>query len=227
MVFAIFPGAEGHGQLYEDEGSGLDYQRGACAWTGVEHRLEGRRRVVRVGPRMGHYRGMPSRRDVEVRVIGAVPPAQVLCDGRPLPWLDGDARDAAERGASQEGWFVEGDTLTTRVVVPGVNPDAAQEVIIETPAEADGVRVDGFAGGLAAVLRAMRIVKQTWPRGAAPARLIELAQTGRRITLWPDRATAELDAFWRGLPEVPADLRTLQIPEAEFLRALAQVDSRL
>jgi hypothetical protein len=80
-----------------------------------------------------------------------------------------------------------------------------------------------LASSLAGVLRAMRVVKQTWPRGAAPSRLILLAQTGRRLSLWPERAASELSAFWRELPRVPGDIRAPEIAEAEILRALAQL----
>jgi hypothetical protein len=223
LVLAIFPGTRGETLVYEDEGVGLGYQHGACAWTRIEHHRAGNRVVVRVAPREGRYPGMPESRAYEIRLVAALPPARVLHDGRPLPWLDGAARDEAARGRPSAGWFVEGDTLTTRVLVPATNAAEAVEIVLEAPDGAVDVRVEGFAGALAGVNRAMRIVKQTWPRGAAPPVLIELAQAGRRIELQPDRAATGLDTFWGALPDVPREIRALDISKAEILRALAQL----
>jgi hypothetical protein len=224
LVFAIFPGPRGEGVVYEDEGAGLGYQHGAFAWTRVEHReVAPGRRLVRIAPREGRYPGMPESRAYEIRLVGALPPARVLHAGRPLPCFDDEARDEARRGRRPAGWLVEGDTLTTRVFVPAVEASGGAEIVLEAPERIAGVRVDGFAGALARVNRAMRVVKHTWPRGAAPPALIEVAQTGRRIELGPDRAAAELEAFWRALPGVPREIRALQISEAEILRALAQL----
>ena len=44
--------------LYEDDGVGLGYERGECAWTEIVHRTRGGKSEVVVGPRRGAFDGM-------------------------------------------------------------------------------------------------------------------------------------------------------------------------
>ncbi|HEY8166314.1 MAG TPA: hypothetical protein VIF83_12230 [Gemmatimonadaceae bacterium] len=62
--------------------------------------------------------------------------------------------------------------------------------------------VSGVRGQLARLRTAMEILDTSWPNGWSPDILIEAAQTGRRITLQPSTARAELEKLQRDMPAI-------------------------
>ncbi len=61
----IYPGANGHFTLYNDEGNNYNYEKGEFStvnitWSDADH-------TVTIGPRAGHYAGMPSK--VSFRIL--------------------------------------------------------------------------------------------------------------------------------------------------------------
>jgi len=69
----VYPGAEGRFALYEDEGDGYAYEKGEFAWTPIT--WDEARRTLTVGPREGHYAGMPAIQ--KIKAILATSGAQV------------------------------------------------------------------------------------------------------------------------------------------------------
>ena len=65
----IYPGADGHFTLYEDDGETYAYERGERATTVL--RWDDARRTLHVGARQGRYPGMVKRRELQVRLMAA------------------------------------------------------------------------------------------------------------------------------------------------------------
>ncbi|MCG0238909.1 MAG: DUF4968 domain-containing protein [Firmicutes bacterium] len=85
LTLAVYAGADGELELYEDDGLTMAYQQGEFALTRVvlEHGGDGGRTVtLRVGEPAGRYR--PPREAVVVRLYLPVPAQQVEVDGRPV-----------------------------------------------------------------------------------------------------------------------------------------------
>ena len=71
LEIAVYPGADGHFALYEDEGDGYGYEQGAYStidfsWDDASGRLE-------ISARKGSFPGMLKKRDFVVRVQGREP----------------------------------------------------------------------------------------------------------------------------------------------------------
>ncbi len=88
----IYPGADGEYTLYNDQGDGYAYEKGA--YTTIKLRWNDRTRTLSVGGRSGSYPGMPVRRNFRVVVVKpgkgvGVPSAKVVdrvvsYGGRPM-----------------------------------------------------------------------------------------------------------------------------------------------
>lgn len=82
----IYPGADGHFTLYEDDGETYRYERGERAITAL--RWDESHGTLHIGARQGRYPGMAARRDLQVRLMA--PPGRaeqtktIRYDGRAL-----------------------------------------------------------------------------------------------------------------------------------------------
>lgn len=78
IILNIFPGADGHFELYEDDGTTEAYQRGEYETTAISL-ASGEDGQIRVSitASEGHYSQLPTHRTFEVRLRGAGQPQQV------------------------------------------------------------------------------------------------------------------------------------------------------
>jgi alpha-glucosidase (family GH31 glycosyl hydrolase) len=70
VVLTVYEGARGSFRLYDDQGAGFGYQRGAFTWTPIVYRRDGHRAMVTIGPARGRFPGAPARRSWVVRFVG-------------------------------------------------------------------------------------------------------------------------------------------------------------
>jgi alpha-glucosidase len=165
-IITIFPGGDGETRLYEDSGDGLGYKSNEFAWTTIRHAGN----KIEILPAQGSYAGMPASRGYEIRLVNTLPPESV----------------------SGGTWTYDGPTLTTIVTVPPHPVNQRVEVTVNAPA-APPELVNGVRGEIARLRTAMEILDASWPNGWSPDIVIDAAQTGRRITLKPATARAELE----------------------------------
>lgn len=184
LILTIFPGESGETRVYEDAGNTLGYTRSEFAWTTVRHsqQADGTHRIE-ILPVEGAYPGMPVTRGYEIRLESTLPPVSVR----------------SNRGTS--GWRYDGATLTTVITVPPGPVNQRVDVIVKSPAGAARL-LSGVRGQLARLRSAMDILNTSWPDGWSPDILIEAAQAGRRMTLQPSTARAELEKLQRDMPAI-------------------------
>jgi alpha-glucosidase (family GH31 glycosyl hydrolase) len=83
LILTAWAGADGAFRLYEDAGDGLQYRRGARAFTRVAHDDRGARgTVVSIGRARGSFPGRRARRAWELRLVGVDRPRSVRVGGR-------------------------------------------------------------------------------------------------------------------------------------------------
>jgi alpha-glucosidase len=173
LILTIFPGESGEARVYEDAGNTLGYKNSEFAWTTIRH---SRQQKIVILPVEGSYPGMPSTRGYEIRLISTLPP------------------DSVSGGT----WRYDGATLTTIITVPSTPVNQRVEVLVKTAT----APISGVRGQLARLRTAMEILETSWPNGWSPDILIEAVQTGRRITLQPSTARAELEKLQRDMPAI-------------------------
>ena len=82
-ILKVFPGDNGTGTLYEDDGDSESYQDGAFATTTFAHRQLADRTCLYINARTGTYAGMADRRSWQVQFLLAPQPREVLVNGTP------------------------------------------------------------------------------------------------------------------------------------------------
>jgi len=83
--------------------------------------------------------------------------------------------------------------------------------------------LDGVPGKLARLRTAMDILNSSWPKGWSPDILIDTAQTGRRISLNPASAQAELQKLQRDFPAIIEEIGKMDVDCSALVRALAHL----
>lgn len=88
LALEVFPGGTSEFTLYEDDGLTNAHLQGAVATTTIGCREEPGLVTVTIGPRVGQYEGMPARRDYDLRLHLAAPPATVYVNEQALRAVD-------------------------------------------------------------------------------------------------------------------------------------------
>ncbi len=215
LVVSVFPGDDGEGWLYEDAGDDGGYKRGEYRRTPLRARWSGggRRLRVEVGPAVGTLPGASLTRDVHVRVHGAPPPSEVAMGER-------EPHRAEDRGPD---WRWSGDRMELEIRVVDVAVTETLELRVVFPRLLDG-SPPGVPGLLRRLREAVDRLQSLWPVDAAPDALVHIAQTGRRMSLRPDRALDELRDLGVALPEVVEALSSVQGDPGLIAQALALLE---
>jgi len=95
LILNVYGGGKGHFDLYEDDGSSLDYANGSYAITAIDYltKADGSHKLV-ISPAKGGYKGQPLSRSYMVRVYAGGKPRSVSVDGKAVAqwrWNDRDA----------------------------------------------------------------------------------------------------------------------------------------
>ena len=145
---------------------------------------------------------MPLSRGFELRLPADWPPASVAVNGVAV-------RRAGPTGKG--GWSFEGNTLTTVIPVP--SHSVASKVTVEVR-RAPGLtarrnELDGFAGAMTRLRGAYDDLHQTWPVSDPPDVLIDVLQTGDRLSYHPENARQEIARFHDLLPKAQAAITSI------------------
>jgi alpha-glucosidase len=193
-VWADGPGAY---DLIEDDGRSFGYARGEEAVIPFRHQAKGRQRTIEVGPARGNYPGMKKARSLTVRVHLCAPPESVKVGGRKISW--------SHRGGP-DSWHYLGDEATLVINIPAIDVRRGAKVEVRH-LPGTGLRdLDGLPGLMRRLNRASELVRQcssTSPVIPEERFVVELAQTGNRISRHPASIRQELAALRRGLKRLP------------------------
>ncbi len=207
LILTVFPGSEGSTRVYEDQGDSIGYQKGECAWTPVRHRTDaGLTRMIEVLAAEGAYPGMPAQRGYEIRLRGTLPPKQIVVGGRPATRVDYDAARRAESNVpgplSVPRWWFDGEAMTTYIAVPPAAVSSAVEIRVTpaaAPPDVTGL-VDRFPGIQRRLHDLHNLVNRGWPKAIPPDVLLNLVQTGNRMSMKPATSIDELISLKKSLP---------------------------
>lgn len=181
LCLSVYPGADGAGELYEDDGTSVGYQRGECSVQRFVHRWSPGRQTLRITPAKGAFRGMREARPVTAFFHGVPPPRRVRLGRTAL----------AGPTDATPGWSYDGQTATVRVRLGRRSSRRGMVLTLEKPA-AQARLAEGWKVRAARLDRVMDLLKDVF-RGREPKERIvpDLAQAGRRVSLEPSRFAAE------------------------------------
>ena len=197
LILTVFPlsnGASSQYTLYEDAGDTRAYRENQAARTTIHAAETSGDLTVKIDPAQGTYPGMVRARAYQLRLPGDWPPATVTANGKPLAFTK--AEDAS-------AWRFEGNTLTTIITVPRTPVTQLITIRIHRPMNLVQRRseLDGFAGKMTRLREAYDTLNQTFPLSWSPDELIDVMQTGDRLSYHPETAAAELAHFQTALPQ--------------------------
>jgi len=111
LTLDVYAGKAASFQLYEDDGTTLDYRNGASAWTSLSYvpQSEGAHRIE-IGPAQGQFQGQPKTRRYEIRLHGLLKPETVAVNGEKL-----EEKTAADCGAGCGGWTWDNSTRVAEI----------------------------------------------------------------------------------------------------------------
>ncbi|HEU5452636.1 MAG TPA: TIM-barrel domain-containing protein [Terriglobales bacterium] len=212
---ALHPAGEGacRYKLYSDAGNTLGYKSGAFTWTTLKQERSGNSLRGTIEPAQGSYPGMLARRGYEIRVEDVLPPASVTYAGKEVPF---------SREEKTPSWRYDGERAQLIIRLP--QTPTTVTTAVEIGISGDSAELNGFVGKLVRVKAALHELEKAWPQGWAPDSLLELSQTGNRISINPKTAKAELEKFNENLPKVVNEVRHLQDVDPKLVEvALAQL----
>jgi alpha-glucosidase len=201
LILTVFSGMGG-GKLYQDEDNTPGYKHNEFVRTRILQVREKNTIAISVLPAEGSYPGMATGRGYEIRLPVTWPPESVSVNGAKVPY---------RRDRAAPGWRYDGDQLTTVITLPEQPVRQRVDVVVTFAAELDSKDslLEGAAGRIARVKRAMAMAEMAWPNGWAPDVMLDAAQTGNRITLHPENAARELERLNHNLPEIAVQLEAL------------------
>ncbi|MCX4368154.1 MAG: DUF5110 domain-containing protein [Duncaniella sp.] len=85
ITLAVYPGREGHFNIYEDAGNDGRYDK-EYALTPVTMTYKDGCHEIHIGERNGEYLDMPEKRRYKIKVNSMLPPESVFVDGREYEW---------------------------------------------------------------------------------------------------------------------------------------------
>jgi len=215
-VFPLNDGDSASYSLYEDAGDSRAYETGEFAQTELRSAQKGTELTVELGAAKGSYKGMRKSRSYEVRLPGDWPPESVTVNGHALPFVKQDG---------QPGWRFAGNSLTTSIRIPETSVALPLTVRVKRNERLSARRneLDGFAGAMTRLREAYDALNQTFPIAWPPDELVDVMQTGDRLSYFPQQAEQELQRFHELLPKAIAAVREVTKPQSqEAIDALAE-----
>jgi alpha-glucosidase len=220
LILTVVPGPGSQFALYEDAGNTLGYQRGESARTMIRTKTgENGKLSVEILPAEGEYPGRMKERMYEIRVPGVLPPSSVTCNSSLL---------RLSRLAEVPGWDYDGTVAEVRIRTAAFPTSGKIEVILEGVQSLPAGAVD-LRGKLARLRRVMPLLNNLWPKDWSPEALVTAAQTGRRISIWPEKAEVEIAGMKNRIPDLLEEIRSLSIDgsvKAKVLGHLKGIEER-
>lgn len=198
LIFRIFPDSKGGTRCYEDEGNSQGYQNGEYAWVPVNYETENEHMLkVTIEPENGTYPGMGEDRSYVVELMNVFPPTKVICNSRELSQLPDGI-----------GWRYDGSKLETIVTLPSFDVHEKVELTLEFGRTINSNQLYGLRGKMSRMVEAMEMLKHLWQNGC-PEIMVDAAQCGDRMTLYPNNAENEIDRFNLEIPKIRETLDNL------------------
>ncbi len=122
LILNIFDGKAGKLDFYEDNGDDNGFKNGEYAITPVSFKKEGNKLVVNIDPVKGSYKGMPTERFYEVRLVNQLFPKSVV--------VNGSKYEFSENGG-ENAYRLESKKLTTHIYLPKASVGKPVKIEIE------------------------------------------------------------------------------------------------
>lgn len=206
LILTVFPqnsGSSSQYTLYEDASHSRAYEENQATWTTIHAQQNEGELTVTIDPVRGSYPDMLHARGYELRLPGDWPPSSVTVNDTALDYT-------IAKGAP--GWHFEGNTLTTVITVPSTATSQTMVIHVARPMNLIRRRaeLDGFAGNMTRLRQVYDTLNKTFPLAWSPDSLVDVMQTGDRLSYHPETVSDELTHFHAELPKAIADVNKMK-----------------
>ncbi len=139
LLMNIYPGESGSYDLYEDDGVSNLYLEGKSAVIAMSHQAKGKNKIISVIKKSGNFKGFESKRTLEVRLFGAVPPKSVKIGGKALP-------QTYRIDEVEQGWGYCGNEACVIIKTGSFDVVKGLEITVEAEAKNNPALADGLKG---------------------------------------------------------------------------------
>ncbi len=199
LSVSVYPGDSGSYELYEDDGSSMEYLNDQFAVIEMSHSTSKNVKTIKIGRKSGGFAGYEAVRSLEVRLEGSVPPAAVKVAGRNLEY-------SYRTEKQKECWSYEGRNVAAVIKISEFNLDDGTEITVEYPDSVDKNAADKLRGCFNRLLRVNDIAVQlTSFRVLHPQERLaqEAAHAAVRMSMWPEQFSCELKKLKIDLQNLP------------------------
>ena len=198
IIVTVYPGSKGQFSMYEDAGNSKDYDS-AYAMTKLSNTVNGNTQNITISPREGSYEGMPQHRNLKVKVVASIAPAQVTVNGQPCIYA------------------YDGSDFSFTIDIASTDCSEAKEIVITYP-EGDTSLACGVKGLARRAARSIEALK--FRTGADPYdALAKLGTINEAVEYNPEKAAERvaefMEAFGR-LDEVLKNQPRINEADAEW-----------
>ncbi len=215
LVLRIYPSDGGFTRIYEDEGNSQGYERGQFSFTDVKYEtVKGKTIHIIIEPAKGSYPRMKRSRSYIIDLMNVFPPTRVTCNGKEILF-------------GRNGWKYNGDKLETVVKTGTFATSRSVNITVELSEPIESPLLDGTRGKIERFKEAMNILNHLWPQDWSPDILIDAAQTGDVMTLYPDSASSRLRKFATEVPRLREAIMHLSGDKSTIDKALGHLSGVL
>ena len=195
ITFYIYPGDNGKGLLYDDNGDNKDYDT-AYTKTYVTQTTAQQKQTITIGARKGYYAGMPAHYNYKIRLVCTQPPKEVSINGKKADFV------------------YDYNTLSAIISLPDADPTVENIICIEYPEE--NIKLsNGIEGMARRVANAMTKMKL---RDAGINFIDGLGQMGsisQALEYAPERFEELLKEFYDNYEKLPQLLEKQQMKDKD------------
>lgn len=204
----LFLAPRGAGQLFEDDGESLGYQRGEHFITDFSFARDPDRRdqlKIVIDPGKGAFAGRPGKRAYDLCLPDTLPPLDVRIGDETLPRSD---------GPTEHGWWYDAELLGPRIAL--ARRSTAQRTVVEVTLRQDEEAERVLAAGLRGNLRVLRdFLEHT---GFEATEALEAARLGELLARDVEAGLEQIKQFEAEWPRLMLEV-ALMVGRLEATRA--------
>jgi len=180
---AVFPGADGKSQMYEDNGDSKDYEK-SFAYTYFNTNYSDNKSLeIKISKRDGKYEGMPLNRRFQLYLYGQSMPVSVTLNGKKIPFS------------------YMGDKLCVTINLLDMVCSDAKKIVVKFKSDSPELN-DGLLKQFHEITKACTALKYKDAGVILPPVVGDAEETSLKLEYFPDRFNELIENFRKTYPEV-------------------------
>lgn len=197
VCLGVFPGATGHGQLYEDNGNNKDYEKKYSVTSYETSYDKNGNLVLTIKPVKGRFGGMKTNRNYIIHFYGNVMPASISIGDNTLPYT---------QNGNAPHWYYNGSQMSIEVYVPNVDALLGKKIVVHFNKDISP-DINGLPEKLKRLYNASEKLKYKSAYIVFPFRIAEMEELNRAVEYYPRKYKELVNRFNKDFAQIPDILK--------------------